>query len=806
MKFSFRSLPLALRSRLNSCVRLARASSFMGFAFAASLATTSCLQRPICAEDEAGTGGCQPKTTSVVVDQLVQDRVDKIDLLFVIDNSASMADKQEILSLALPDLIDRLVSPICVDSAGKLVLHPPSATEECPSSSAREFQPVQDIHVGVITSSLGAPGNPSCGSGDEPRPEHKVDMAHLLGSLDRGRAAIGQDFLRWTAAGNARGFSGQFQKLVQTSDEFGCGWEATLEAWYRFLIDPAPYRELERVNCPFGNDTEKSCFGPTTDPSTLAPLVDEVLLQQRAEFLRPDSLVAVVMLSDENDCSFRASGQSWLLTQPTPARKGTAACATNPNDPCCQSCGAKEVPAGCATEPDSDGKQVGKGCGMGSHLDPTLDSPNLRCFQQKQRFGLDLLYPVERYARALAAPEICPQADDLDPEACAPGERVRNPLFDDLSLAERRLTNPDAVAIGPRSPSLVFLAGIVGVPWQDLTSPSINWDWLIGERHPTNGIPEPLDPLMKESVEPRSGLNPATMENVAGVSARPMENSINGHEWNISGRSDLQYACIFPLLAPKQCPAEEQVGAPNCDCSAYGEDPTAPAGFNNPLCQAEDGSYDRTQRYAKAYPSLRQLQVLHDFGENSIVASICPKQTRDPDAADFGYRPAVAEIVERLKAGLAEKCLHRDLAVREDGSASCIVVEATPPELATEPTCESVSSARASVTPQVAKEVLRKMEAGGRCGGAGQPACESYRLCEIKQLLASSDPVGLDSCLNDPIATSGDGWCYVDPPKAGSEAVVKNCGPTEKRKLRFVGKGTPLNKTVTVVVCAGAVY
>src|SRR5688500_8961314 len=38
---------------------------------------------------------------------------DKLDLLFMIDNSISMSDKQEILRLAVSDLMDRLVNPIC---------------------------------------------------------------------------------------------------------------------------------------------------------------------------------------------------------------------------------------------------------------------------------------------------------------------------------------------------------------------------------------------------------------------------------------------------------------------------------------------------------------------------------------------------------------------------------------------------------------------------------------------------------------------------------------------------------------------
>jgi hypothetical protein len=499
------------------------------------------------------------------------------------------------------------------------------------------------------------------------------------------------------------------------------------------------------------------------------------------------------------------------------------------------------VNAGCETETDANGAVVGKGCGGPNgkkyEADGTkpneYDQINLRCFQQKRRFGVDYLYPVERYSRALREPIICPFEDDLDPKSCNDDEKLPNPLFTDLTLEDRQLADPAALPAPPRPQSLVFFAGILGVPWQDIAiSPdpsdelvyrnaagdaetAINWNWLIGDRNPPNGIPTPEDPLMIEQVEPRSGTNPATGELVADVSAGFLANSINGHEWNIADRSDLQYACIFPLAEPENCatPTEafEQsmngtAPVPNCDCTEFGKDAETEVDFNNPLCQAEDGSYSRTQRYAKAYPGLRQLQVLKDFGNNSIVASICPKES-DRAKPDYGYRPAVATIVERLKEQLADKCLSRQLGVREDGSVPCIIVEAAPPNIATEAVCENVNSARASITEEVAAEVRRSFEASGQCGSEGTPPCESYRLCEIKQLLNSEDPTGLDTCLNNPDNSTGDGWCYIDPSKnVGNVALVEKCAETEKRKLRFVGDGTPANGTVTFVACAGAVF
>src|SRR5512144_1995052 len=53
---------------------------------------------------------------------------DKIDLLFMIDNSISMSDKQAILRAAVPDLVNRLVNPICVDAQGNTYPAPAEAS------------------------------------------------------------------------------------------------------------------------------------------------------------------------------------------------------------------------------------------------------------------------------------------------------------------------------------------------------------------------------------------------------------------------------------------------------------------------------------------------------------------------------------------------------------------------------------------------------------------------------------------------------------------------------------------------------
>src|SRR6201992_2378528 len=131
--------------------------SLVGAGFGAS----ACLNRPLCDKD------CRPKTTNIFVDQIVQKSVDKIDLLFMIDNSLSMADKQKVLADAVPDLVQRLVSPNCVDPTTGA----PSGTAidyqaQCPSPLIREFTPIRNIHIGIVTSSIGSHGSPLCQGND----------------------------------------------------------------------------------------------------------------------------------------------------------------------------------------------------------------------------------------------------------------------------------------------------------------------------------------------------------------------------------------------------------------------------------------------------------------------------------------------------------------------------------------------------------------------------------------------------------------------------------------------------------------
>ncbi len=566
-------------------------------------------------------------------------KTSKVDLLFAIDNSLSMGDKQRILAQTVPDLIGRMATPDCIDSGGART--PSEVGGICPSGSKLEFVPVTDIHIAVISSSLGASGATEiCAKAGANYDASQEDMAHLLSRSAAGTVPTFQDlgFLAWDpdndygGEGDLVNLTKNFADMVTGVGERGCGFEAQLESVYRFLMDPKPFASLE-----------PDSPSQTDPPYVAVPTgVDQTILEQRKAFLRPDSLLAIFTITDENDCSVAvtqagSSGmtgtQFHVALESKPLWRASAQCDTNPNDPCCISCGAA-IPDGCQVD-----------CS-----DPVYsrdeDNVNLRCFNEKQRFGVDMLYPVERYIQGIESQRLPNPDNPSDPEG------VINPIYDDLSC-----TPGSADCKGPRDRRLIFWIGIVGVPWQDVAvdpndfsqgllpadefEAQGRWTLMLGD--PAAGTP-PTDPFMIESSVPRSGSHPLTGVSVEPPDAVGAANGINGHEYN-TGDGDLQYACIFQLPEPRDCSA---VGNVACDC-VDGQVTTLEEA-KNPLCQ-EPGTttVDNTQRYAKAYPSTRILRVLRGLSQGAVVSSICPANLVDPSSPDFGYRPVIPPLMDQVK-------------------------------------------------------------------------------------------------------------------------------------------------------------
>ncbi len=765
-------------------------------ATAAATGAVGCLDRPI--------DTIEPRLTVTIVEKLQQSAVDKIDLLLGIDNSRSMADKQQILGLAIPDLVKGLVNPRCLDDNGAPAMTQPAGPlEMCPAGTKREFEPVVDIHIGVTSSSLGGHGADSCPNVDTaskecmPNPNTtNNDQGHLLARLNQcgGQEAptfMNKKFLAWdptnkyggeTVIDNGTtGIVPTLRDMVLGTGQIGCGYEAQLESVYRFLADPNPYESIMVDNykaIPMGTDM--------------------VLLQQRAEFLRPDSLLAIVMLTDENDCSIKEFGQFYYVGQlrngasPVRLPRARQECAKDPNDPCCKSCGQNQ--GTCAVDPTCKDPNGGTGPAL---LSDTEDHINLRCWEQKRRFGIDFLYPTDRYVTAFSSATIA----DRD------GNVVPNPIFSDL--------NPQDNNSNIRDAGLVFFAGIVGVPWQDIArdpadlkkgfkdakeladdigmSGNNTWDIILGD--PAKNV-KALDPLMVETSQKRTpGTNPITGDALTDATM-PLGNPINGHEWTIAN-DDLQYACIFPLLPGTNRDCTDNT-LPSCDCVNKTND--------NPLCQVDPNNMNAPtlQVRAKAYPGLRPLSVLRDLGTQGIVASVCPAQLSDQgeNATDFGYRPAIGAIIDRLKLALGGQCLPRTLVPDNEGNVPCLIIEARNTQGAG-CTCDT-AKARAEIptdSPNYkAVEEAKKDDAAAKAGWD----C----FCEITQT-AGAERTACQSDLAEPPLVSGqpvNGWCYVDAtttPPTGNAEIVKKCPENEKRIIRFVGAGEAQTGATLFITCSG---
>jgi hypothetical protein len=687
-----------------------------------------CLRRDVAAE--------QP-TTKLSFDTVIpQPAIDKVDVLVMVDNSSSMADKQRILARALPDLVRGLVQPACVDVTTRAptgTLTDPQARPEarCPAGSEPAFEPITDMHLGVISSSLGGLGGRVCGdSGDR----HNDDRGHLLARGPAGDVAAAGElhFLAWypdveqnqdklrhpeppvPKTRSVADLGDAFRALVVGAGQDGCGLEAQLESVYRFLVQPDPWTRI-------AVDGPRASYGRDGD-------VDMELLRQRAAFLRPDSLVAVIVLTDEDDSSvdpLALGGSGFQFANEAPMPRATEACERDPAGAACTSC---------AFQPDAS--CVAKGAAYSAAEDPM----NLRFYRMKQRFGVDPQYPIQRYVDGFTKPKVPGRAKEHDAAGrYAPSPDCTNPLFAarlPSAPTEERCKLPR----GPRTPDLVYFALIGGVPNELLRSDDGKLDWtrLLG-RDPSRWDESGIDPHMSPSVAPRVGL--------PGPGAADDADPVHGREWTTAGK-DLQYACTFALfdqagdgsIVPVQraCdPESRRLGI--CDCDGVKD---------APLCASADRS---VQVRGKAYPTRRELMVAKELGDHAIVASLCPRQLTEPERDDYGYRPAIRAIGARLARSLTASCLPRALERDESGSVACVVMAILP-----EPGPASDCQTRYGLAsaPAERAEPLRD-----RLAGEEGESVRALPVCDIPQL------AGTPTCRAEESAT---GFCYVEGDPAAS--------------------------------------
>ncbi|HEY8042325.1 MAG TPA: hypothetical protein VIF15_21125, partial [Polyangiaceae bacterium] len=680
--------------------------------------------------------------------------VKRLDLLFMIDNSKSMGDKQDYLARAIPDLLTRLVTPNCVDLVDATKVLGASRDGSCDAGRI-EFPPVHDMHIAVVSSSLGNMGGDVCPLPSTPAPNGEDDDAQILNRA--GVADAPGAFLGWFPSTSANAGApppaqpvgdpgvlvGDFQRIVTGIGEGGCGIEAQLESWYRFLVQPDPYASIAVHN-----------------GGAVLQGVDATVLRQRHDFLRSDSLLAIIDLSDENDSSVDVRAYAGteiagyhMMERDTGPFRGTSACAANPQDPACTSCAARSAsgdPA-CVTP----------------QYDPVSDAagtPNIRHVHMKQAFGIDFQYPIERYLSGLTDP-VVPDRDGEYPQGAQTYRgtaNCSNPIFSqDLPDG----TNLDPAVLckltrGPRTKDLVYYAHIGGVPADllhfDPASPQASqltgadWTKILG-KDPQASDYGGIDPRMNETYK-----------------QRPYFQSPFAPYW------DLAFACTFPLPQPRDCTQAANSGG--CDCAT--SPPSSVSGWE--LCSATDAT---RQIAAKAYPTVRELLLAKLLGDRGVVSSLCPIHVTEQQPGDplFGYRPAMSAIIERLKTSLVGECVPRPLQPDPTGAVRCLVLASLPQ--AGLP-CDA-SKGESDVDPLTLQR-SRDSLAGQDTAALLDPS--QHTVCQLAQL-SGADLVGA-SCVQSPKP----GWCYVTGGAAGS------C----PQALTFSPGGQPTAGTQTLLTCLEA--
>ena len=184
------------------------------------------------------------------------------------------------------------------------------------------------------------------------------------------------------------------------------------------------------------------------------------------------------------------------------------------------------------------------------------------------------------------------------------------------------------------------------------------------------------------------------------------------------------------------------------------------------------------------------------MGKQGIVSSICPIHvTDDATGTDplYGYRPAVASIVDRLKDALTNQCLPQRLTPDPNTQqVPCLILLQVPGGAngtggsCLNPTCPASfglqvpdASVRATFCGSLEDEYNSQVSANnGSNTGLTDPS--GIPVCGLRQLVPTVNPTDFQggTCA----ASTDKGWCYVTGAAAGKcpQAIVfaNNALPT----------------------------
>ncbi len=278
------------------------------FAVAAAVVLSSCSEGEVPAEEPANSAVGAPLSEA--------DR-SSLDVLFVVDNSGSMASEQ----LKLASEIQRMMQVLT--SGDRYAMREKSVPAGL-SDAERLFTPVSSLHVGLVTTNFGgldpsklenyvSPVLLSCaGTGDHGALQNELTIA-TQGVVSASRSefegyAVGQTVLP-PDPNCALGPQPLYQSFEAGDDAsaFAVAFGCTARVGVR--------------GCPFEQPLESmwNALAPSTGKGELFTFINEERGngdRTNAGFLRPNAALAVVILTDEDDCSITDAGKGLFSLTP----------------------------------------------------------------------------------------------------------------------------------------------------------------------------------------------------------------------------------------------------------------------------------------------------------------------------------------------------------------------------------------------------------------------------------------------------------------------------------------------------------
>ncbi|MBN1773447.1 MAG: hypothetical protein JXB32_19450 [Deltaproteobacteria bacterium] len=215
-----------------------------GLALAGLVASIGCFDRDLT--------DIRPGTTTGVTIRVEQIGIVEVDIVVLVDNSGSMAQEQAQLAARFRDLINELVNPT-IDSVTGRPEHPP----------------VEDLNIGVISSDMGT-------------------MDHVVSTCSN--SSIGDNGC-FRSTSSVSGCSSSYPTFLSRNED-----NAGTYTPDQMATDFACIAELGTRGCGFEQQLKAMRQATTTNV---------VAGGCNAGFLRTSSLIALIFVTDEEDCSVR---------------------------------------------------------------------------------------------------------------------------------------------------------------------------------------------------------------------------------------------------------------------------------------------------------------------------------------------------------------------------------------------------------------------------------------------------------------------------------------------------------------------